>query len=152
MQRKIEKREITLQQLKNKVLRLLSKRDHSVSEIKKKLKQYYVFEMSDFDIAVEWLRELKYLTDEKVLAARLSDQWRKQGRGRKWISGKLATKGLKDATLKDDEPEHEAALVFIEKKIKNRPLSDFSFEEKQALRRKMLARGFSHTVIRDLVK
>ena len=98
--------EIDLKQLKSKCLRLLTKRDHSSSELKIKMKRYYEFSPDDFTEALAWLKELKYLPDENLMAEKLAAQFRKQGRGRQWIRGKLRSKGLAQSeSLSDDKEE-----------------------------------------------
>ena len=70
--------EIDVKQLKNKCLRLLTKRDHSSLEMLQKMRRYYVFSPEDFTAAMDWLKELKYLPDENVMAVRLAKEYRKQ--------------------------------------------------------------------------
>ncbi|MBK9294350.1 MAG: regulatory protein RecX [Oligoflexia bacterium] len=148
----MEKYPLTLQQLKNKVLRLLTKRDHTVLEMKRKLKQYYLFNTSDFEAAIEWVKNLGYLPNEAAMATKWTQNLRSQGRGRRFIQGKLKAKGLKVENLKDDEEELAAARIFLQKKLKNNSLKELSFKDKQALMRKLTTRGFSVSVVRDLFR
>jgi SOS response regulatory protein OraA/RecX len=143
--------EIDVKQLKNKCLRLLTKRDHSSLELLQKMRRYYVFSPEDFTAALDWLKELKYLPAETVMAQRLAKHYRAQGRGRQWIRGKLRLKGL-STELGDDDDETKAAEVMLDKKLRHQNYCDLDFKQKQRLARQLSSRGFSHSVVRELLK
>src|SRR3954462_8499047 len=110
------------QKIKDKALRLLARRDHSKFELKMKLRQRMKFDNATFEALIEKLQELGYLADENALSRRWIDQWRKEGRGRQWISGKLRVKGLPQVTLKDDIAEFESAQVYLARKLGTKTL------------------------------
>jgi len=106
------------EKIKECALRLLARRDHSALELKLKLKQKLKIDSKVFDELLEHLKNLGVMAKEDDLAGRWIAEWRKSGRGRHWISGKLRTKGLPQVDLHDDEEEKEAAMTFLEKKLR----------------------------------
>ncbi len=155
--KKPEKYLVDAKSLKNKILRLLTKRDHSAKEMKTKLKRYYEFSDEDFTSALAYVKELGYLPDEAKMAQSLINKWRREGRGKNYVSMKLKTRGIEIGTLdsvvlKDDENEIASARYFLEKKLRGQDLKELDFKEKQKLMRQMTSRGFSVSVVRDLIK
>jgi regulatory protein len=146
-----ERKELTFDKLKDKAMRLLARRDHSERELKSKLKQRGRFSDEDFGRVLEWLKDLGYMGDEQDLAGRWIKQWRSEGRGRMWITGKLRTKGLKAPDLRDDEDEETAARTFIDKKLRGKSLSSLSFDEKAKLSRSLISRGFSTSIVATVI-
>lgn len=147
----MEKQRIDLKQIKSKCLGLLVKRDHSRFELKQKLKRYYLFSDDDFKASLDWLLELGYLPDEAQLAIRWAKKLQSEGRGHGYIVNKLKSRGL-IAPQKDEDAEVAAAHIFLEKKLRNRVLKDMDFKEKQKLGRALTSRGFSPSIVRDLLK
>src|SRR5437016_4926572 len=107
---------ISYDQIKDRALRILARRDHSARELRLKLKQRIKIEDDKFDQLLGDLKRLGYMVDEGDLTCRWVRQWRSEGRGRYWISGKLKSKGLPVPNLKDDSEELEAARLFLSKK------------------------------------
>ncbi len=158
-----ERKKITLQQVKNKLLWRISKRDHSVFELRQKLRVKNDYTEEDFQLALEWLQKLGYLVDESVMAERLIKKYRSEGRSKKYISGKLRQKGIKtepteqeDGTIGDSltnrDGEKEAARIFLDKKLRGKQVSELDRDEKQTMMRRMTTRGFSYETVRELLK
>jgi regulatory protein len=139
------------EELRDRALRLLSRRDHSVRELKTKLKQRMSFEESDFEKVLEYLAKFNYLVSQDSLAARYVKEWRSQGKGRHWINGKLKTKGLPTANLTDDDEEREAAKSFLAKKLRLNALSKMPYAERARIGRSLISRGFSSTLVATLI-
>src|ERR1700677_3027925 len=103
------------EKIKDRALRLLARRDHSAQELKLKLKQKLKIENNVFEELLTHFKSLGLMADESDLASRWISEWRRSGRGRHWISGKLRSKGLPQINLRDDEDEKGAATLFLEK-------------------------------------
>ena len=140
------------QKLKSKALRLLAKRDHSRLELKRKLSAKSSLDQEAFNELVELLKNLGYMADEKDLASRWVKQWRSEGRGRLWISGKLREKGLPEPDLKDDDEELETARLFLDKRLRGKSITTLGFNEKMKLGRSMTSRGFSTSTVATVLK
>lgn len=150
---------LTLSQLKGRLLYYLSRRDHSVAELKSKILLKNNIELSDFDSAIEWLKNLGYLPNEQDLALRLIKKWQNEGRSLRYIQAHLKKRGLnyeKQLGEPDLPSEHviqselDSAKIFLSKKLRGKKLNDLSFEQTQALKRQILTRGFSYETVRSL--
>jgi regulatory protein len=132
-------------------LRLLARRDHSIHELKTKLKQRAKITDDVFENLICHLKKMGYLADETNLAERWAKQWRSEGRGRNWICQKLKTKGLPQISFKDDDDERAAALYFLEKKLRGKKLMTLSYQDRAKLGRALVSRGFSHSLVATLL-
>ena len=148
----IKKASLSFNDLKEKSLRLLTRRDHSLTELKTKLKQRGSFEESSFQQLVVYLQRLGYLVPDDTLALRWVQHWRSEGRGRLWILAKLKTKGLTEPDdLKDDEQEIKNAQNFAQRKFKKSSFKHLSYKERLRVARALSARGFSSTVVSGIL-
>lgn len=154
---KIPDQKVQIQKLKERAVRLLARRDHSVHELKNKLKQRRkpgdISASEDvLNVVIDALKDLGLMACEDDLSSRWAKQWRNEGRGRHWISGKLKSKGLPPLALRDDDEEFEAARHFILKRLRSKEIHSLSFQEKTRLSRSLVSRGFSHSVIASVIK
>ncbi len=140
------------EKVKDRALRLLARRDHSSLELKLKLKQKLKIENEIFDKLLAHLKDLGLMAKEEDLSRRWLAEYRREGRGRHWISGKLKMKGLPPLSLTDDEDELQAATSFLERKLRGKTPHQLSFAEKTKLSRSLVSRGFSHTLVASLLK
>jgi regulatory protein len=132
---------------KDKALRLLAMRDHSAYELRNKLRQKLKITEPVWEEVLAFLKGLGFLVAETELTARWVKQWRSEGRGRYWISGKLKSKGLPQASLSDNEDEVEAARQMLRKKLRTQTLKGLSLKEKAKISRSLISRGFSSSVV-----
>jgi regulatory protein len=140
------------EKVKDRALRLLARRDHSSLELKNKLKQKLKIENSVFDELLTHLKSLGLMADEEDLSQRWIVEWRAAGRGRHWISGKLRSKGLPKVDLHDDEEERDAAVFFLEKRLRGKSIKDLRYEERAKLGRTLVSRGFSMSLVAEIIK
>ncbi len=140
------------EKIKNRALRILALRDHSKQELKTKLKKQFKIDDSEMEVIFDYLSQLSLLPDETDLSRRWVCQWRKEGKGRHWILAKLRSKGLFFKGLKDDDDEHETAMVFIGKKLAGKSLKDLTYEERIKLGRALVSRGFSMSLVAEIIK
>jgi len=140
------------EKIKDRALRLLARRDHSSLELKLKLKSKLKIENSVFDELLTHLKGLGLMSNEEGLSQRWILEWRKSGRGRHWISGKLRSKGLPKVELRDDEEERAAATLFIEKKLSGKNIKELRYEERAKLGRTLVSRGFSMSLVAEIIK
>jgi regulatory protein len=138
--------------LKERALRLLARRDHSRVELRLKLRQRAKFTQETFEAVVDSLKNLGYLADERELAQRWIRQWRNEGRGRQWISGKLKSKGLPSIPLRDDASEFESAKIYLKKKLGDQTLKQLDHLERTRIARRMISRGFSIPLVSSLLR
>ena len=148
----MKEEQISFTKLKEKALRLLERRDHSRMELRFKLRQKGPFTKETFEELVSYLKDMGYLADERDLAGRWIRQWRKEGRGRQWIAGKLKSKGLPTIPLRDDSSEFESARIYLNKKSGEKKLKQLDSVERTKIARRLIARGFSIVLVSSLLK
>ena len=144
--------QLTFQKAKERALRLLAIRDHSALELRKKLKHKLQINEELWQQILTSLKELGYMAPEKDLSERWINQWRQEGRGRRWIAGKLKEKGLPVPSMNDDEDEIQAAMQFSERKCRNTEFTLSNLKGKAKLNRALMSRGFSGYVISHVLK
>jgi SOS response regulatory protein OraA/RecX len=151
----------SLEKLKASALRMISRRDHSIGEIKTKLQGRYIVTPENFALLIQYLEKYNYLVAPEILAQKLKVSYRQQGRGQFWIKGKLKQKGLGTASERvqnveqgpegssEADLEIEAARLFLTKKLRTvkDANSKMTYAERSKLARKLQARGFSHDTI-----
>ena len=130
-------------------LNFLSRREHSIWELKNKLEQkgYSGLEVVE---AVEECQRLGYQSDDRfaelLCRARIA-----QGYGPVRIKQELAAKGI-NATMIEQVLLHEAEESWLERAVavankKCQTLANLSWDEQQKLKRFLLYRGFPGSVI-----
>jgi regulatory protein len=143
-------------QIKQSAFSLLSRRLHSSSELKTKLKQKY----RQYDLIEEVVNDLidsKYLDDEKFAAEFIEEKGRSKLWGSKKIKAELRRRGINSP---DDEfiGEHLAAnsenlIKAAEKKLKLLQIRNLPEDKlKQKLVAYLLGKGFGYDEINSLIK
>lgn len=140
------------QSLLNASFRFVSYRPRSKKEIadflKKKLKKWKQIDISLLDKVIARLEELGYVDDEKFAAWWIEQRKTFRPKGAAIIKQELKQKGVIIDGLTDDK---NSARLLIEKKLKLlKNLSDF--EKKRKLYGFLARRGFSSSVIDDILQ
>lgn len=132
---------------KRKVMDLLARRDHSVKELKKKLKEKN-FAEDDIAEAIEFAQENRWLGNENTMAERMAASLHRKGKGIHYINHTLKEKGLPQVSP-DREIELEKALRLVKNKYSD--LENLSREEKAKIGRFLQARGFDSETVRKVI-
>lgn len=150
---KRERPPLDLAQTKRKIMDLLARRDHSIKELTKKLK-----ERTNEDIltkALAWAKEQNWLPSEEKLTELTIKSLRGRKKGAQAINAKLKELGLKTVKL-DDEQELDTALKSLNVKFKSDFLSGIDYNELKKNRAKVMrflaGKGFSMTTIQKAIK
>ncbi len=139
-------------EMREKALRILARRDHSVLELRLKLKQKVSFDSETFKNLVNQLKDNGYLAEDSELVNCYIQKWRKEGRGRQWISSKLRLKGLPQIGLQDDLDEIASARRYLEKKTGASTFRGFSQVKRTKVANALVRRGFTTNLILALIK
>ena len=135
--------------LRNKALDLLSRREHSTTEIREKLCRYE----SNSDIVKEVIKSLKaenLLNDQRYTEAVVKEKSVK-GYGPIYIENFLKKKGLTQYNSSIHELEIdwlEVCRSVFQKKCRNK---DLSSKEKEKILRFLAYRGFSYEIIKSAI-
>ena len=133
----------------NKALELLSRREHSVYELKQKLKiKINDLQIDELDEVIEKLKNQNLLSDQRFALAVIK-QKSSQGYGPKFIELYLKNKFVSS----NDYDIYEQNINWIEicvnqiaKKIRS---SSVSLEEKEKISRFLSNRGFNYEIIKS---
>ena len=142
---------LTREQTKEKALRLLEYRSHSVSELRQKLRLKGGLD-EDIDLAIEFCVEYGFLDDEKyaVLLARDLSNLKKFGKNR--IKSELIHKGISpdiaEMALSEIEDNEDELLRLAEKKLKG----DFGRKNCDKAIRFLLYRGYDLGDIQNAIE
>ena len=138
-------------------LRLLTRRDHSRHELVQKLRMRS-FETGDIRRAVAECLRLNYLNDERTAQGFIRQRAR-QGYGVKRIQYEMNKKGLRGEHFEDmlarsisEADELAGARRVLEKKRKRFEREADPFKRRGKLYRFLYARGFSESVITQVLK
>ncbi len=141
----------------NSALRILAQRDHSETELSRKLGRKG-FEEGVIRLVVHECRKLNYLDDQRT-ARQLVDQLKRKGWGLRRIRCEMVKKGLagsEHAGLMREclPPAEELALALqvIDKRASAFDREPDAERRKLRIQRFLRARGFSDTVIFDLLR
>lgn len=132
----------------NKALELLSRREHSVYELKQKLKtKIFSLKINELDEVIEKLKNQNLLSDQRFALAVIK-QKSSQGYGPKFIELYLKNKFVSSHDY--DIYEHnidwiEICVNQIAKKIRS---SSVSLKEKEKISRFLSNRGFNYEIIK----
>lgn len=138
----------TLEKAKQKAFRLLSVRGRSTQELRLKLKERGFAEPVVEKVIIRLL-ELNYLDDKSF-----AEQWaRNLGvnrlYGNRRIEMSLLEKGIgrklierSIALVREERSEKEAINILIEKKVKDKKISELNEKEKRRLLQNLRGRGF----------
>jgi len=140
----------------NSALRILTGRDHSKSELIRKLKQRG-FEPKDIETAVSECERLDYINDERTSRIYISQMIRK-GHGLNRIRHEMKKKGLRGQRIQNilceiesDTDEVQGAERILEKNIKRFEREADLKKRRDKIYRFLYARGFSPDTIRKLI-
>lgn len=140
----------------NTALRILAGRDHSKSELNRKLKQRG-FKAEDIEKAVSECERLDYINDERTARLYINQMIRK-GQGLNRIRHELKKKGLRGQRIQDilaeiesDLDEAQGAERILKKNIKRFEREADPKKRRGKIYRFLLARGFSQDTIRQLI-
>jgi len=137
--------------LRERALRLLARREHSRSELARKLQPHVVPE-DDLNALLDELARRKQLSDERYAESRANTLSRKFGAAR--IAQELRAKGLdkglaEQAVAAARATEVERAKAVWLRKFRNAPESR---EERAKQMRFLQSRGFSFDAIRAVIR
>lgn len=138
--------------------RLLARKDYSCAEMRQKLMQKG-YSLEEIENVLQKLSALQLLNDLRY-AQRLANYYGGEKLWGSWrIKHKLQEKGIcpkvTEEIIAQEEksfPAEEKLKKFLEKKLKNRTLSDFSKEEMKKLTNQLYRLGFSWEEIFDILK
>jgi len=125
---------------------LLSKRDHSVQELHKKLSRFFPHE--EIVEALTVAAENNWLVDETTLAGRFAEELSRKKKSARYIQQNLKKRGL-TAPPPDENAEIFKAEALLEKRFGQ--TKGFSFSDKQKAYNYLAYRGFSPSVIRIVI-
>lgn len=140
----------------NTALRILTGRDHSKSELNRKLKQRG-FSPEDIAKAVSECERLDYINDERTARVYINQMIRK-GHGLNRIRHEMNKKGLQGRRIQNilgeiesDIDEAQGAERILEKNIKRFERENDLKKRRDKIYRFLYARGFSQDTIRMLI-
>ena len=160
----IESRLVALKEFsdcRKKALDFLSRRPHSIFELKQKLIRKRLYSKDNVATVIEELKSLNYLNDEEFCRLYVDDAVRlrpEHGPGK--IKQKLLSKGLDraliDATIREfsKEPDEEYGIVkeLAHKKWRTYPKHVEFLKKKSRLYRFLAGRGFPSSVVSRVMK
>ncbi len=133
---------------------ILARRDHSEFEVRQKMKRKG-FDTEQIDKAISWLKGHKILNDENFTNAFVVNTLRFKSVGPLWITQRLKAKGVSseiielavDKFLTDDQQLSQANRAIKQWQQTHERYKN----DKQRLRRFLLARGFTFEVITSVL-
>ena len=134
----------------NKSLDILSRREHSVSELKNKLKRFNPDPSELLDV-LERLKTSNFLDDARFASSFIRSK-AQSGYGPNYISQYLAKKGISSDQYDMYSLEidwKDECLTQFNKKRRNQKIN---FKEKEKILRFLAYRGFSYEIIKNALK
>ena len=134
----------------NKSLDILSRREHSVSELKNKLIRFNP-DPNDLKDVIERLITSNFLDDKRFASAFIRSK-AESGYGPNYISQYLAKKGIPSDKYDIYSLEidwEDKCLAQFNKKRRNK---EINFKEKEKILRFLAYRGFSYEIIKNALK
>ena len=134
----------------NKSLDLLSRREHSVSELRNKLIRFNP-DPNDLKDVIERLITSNFLDDKRFASAFIRSK-AESGYGPNYISQYLAKKGIPSDKYDIYSLEidwEDKCLIQFNKKRRNK---EINFKEKEKILRFLAYRGFSYEIIKNALK
>ena len=140
----------------NTALRILTGRDHSKSELNRKLKQRGL-KSEDIEKAVSECERLDYINDERTARVYINQMIRK-GHGLNRIRHEMNKKGLRGqriqnilSEIESDIDEAEGAERILKKNVKRFEREPDLKKRRDKIYRFLYARGFSQDTIRKII-
>ena len=134
----------------NKSLDILSRREHSVSELKNKLKRFDP-ESIDLKNVIERLIISNFLDDERFAVAFIKSK-AESGYGPNYISQYLTKKGIPSDKYNMYSLEIDWEDKCLKQFNKKRRNKEMNFKEKEKILRFLAYRGFSYEIIKNALK
>ena len=134
----------------NKSLDILSRREHSVSELKNKLLRFNP-DSDDLKDVIERLMTSNFLDDKRFASAFIRSK-AESGYGPNYISQYLTKKGIPSDKYDMYSPDidwEDRCLAQFNKKRRNK---EINFKEKEKILRFLAYRGFSYEIIKNALK
>jgi len=145
-----------LNKIYNYCFLLLTSRPYSELEIRRKIKtRFKKIRTKQINVALEKLKELKYINDAEFAENYINYRTKISPRGKFLLKQELLKKGIKESLIeqvlnKIDLDELDLAKQLVEHKIKS--LKSFeSQKQKDKLMRFLQSRGFGYDVIKEVV-
>ena len=129
----------------NSLMGYLARRDHSVKELRDKLKRKFTVE--EVDRALETAHENGWLIPPEELAVKVAGELGRKGKGKIYIRNYLAQKGLPLVTA-DDEEELQKGMEVARHKFGEGRLEQI--EERKKVYQFLINRGFDSFVARKV--
>lgn len=132
-----------------------SRAEHSAREIREKLRRMGL-SAADTCKIVEWLKDNRYVDDERFAEAFVRDKFMFAKWGRRKIAYALAGKGIPAETVRaalsgiDGEEYLSTAKKLVKAKIRGEEISDY--EGRNKIFRWLLSRGFESDIASEAVK
>lgn len=130
----------------DRLLGYLARRDHTESEVMKKLIAYH--EIDEIENAILRAREARLFANPQVLSQRTAESLLKRGKGSRYVSGYLRAKGL-PPTKTDPETELQQAQELVTRRFRFE--APWTREQRQKVQRFLTTRGYSSSVIREVL-
>lgn len=142
-------------EIKDKALKLLSRREHSRLELRQKLLRRD-FNFSEIEPVLDELAERGYIDDERFAEEWIHSRKNSRPRGRFLIRAELKEKGVSSDIIEDKlnsmiapSEEVEMAVELARKWLRGKDRDQKSIENK--LSRYLYRKGFSRDIIRDVI-
>lgn len=131
---------------RRKIMDLIARRDHSETELRKKLRDQ--FSAEQIEDALAFARDNQWLAKPEVLSERMASALHRKVRGIRKINQKLHEKGLPRVSS-DPDQELEKALKLARTRWPGEESPDKATREK--IGRFLLSRGFENSIVRKVV-
>jgi len=131
----------------NSLLRRISRRDFSETELITKLSQWY--EDAAVKTAIQKAKDYNLIKPNEELAARWAESLNRRGKGALYIQQNLKKRGLPAVTA-DHDTEVEKCGEWIKKKWGDK--TQFTYEERGKVYRYLTTRGFKLDTIKKAIE
>ncbi len=142
-------------EIKDKALKLLSRREHSRLELRQKLLRRD-FNFSEIEPVLDELAEKGYIDDERFAEEWIHSRKNSKPRGRFLLRAELKEKGVSSEIIDDKlnsmisrSEEEEMAVELARKWLRGKDRDQINIENK--LSRYLYRKGFSRDIIRDVI-
>tara|TARA_A100001037_G_scaffold134679_1_gene122057 strand:- start:330 stop:764 length:435 start_codon:yes stop_codon:yes gene_type:complete len=134
----------------NKALDILSRREHSSYELKTKLKKFEPDE-KDLNELIEKLKASNFIDDERFAALFIKSK-AQSGYGPSYIAQYLAKKGISPDLYDINSLDIDWQSICKDQFDKKRQDKEINFKEKEKILRFLAYRGFSYEIIKSALK
>ena len=134
----------------NKIVDLLSRRDHSEKELYQKLTKKG-YSKRPIELAIQWAQQMGYIKPPPIQSKNITEALIRKGKGRLYIQKYLKLRGLPPTSTEDfdHDTEVQKALELAHKKMKKNKALDRKAKEK--IGRHLLSRGFPQEIVRKII-